>query len=784
MSALPCSLCGSLSSGGIFSKDKVFCCPGCLTVYSILEARGEALEKENPLFQEALKSGVISNPNLLEEIQEKKIPSLDLQKLYLEIKDMWCSACALGISYLLLRKKGVYSALVDYATDIGKIEFDPCLISKEEILRLINKMGYQPALLESDEKKGRSTSLNKRFGVAAFCSLNIMMMAYPIYISHFEKIKGDHDLLFAWISFFLSLPIVTFSAIPIYKKALIAAKVKRFGMESLATIAILASFFLSSYELFKGSSEVYFDSLAVIVTLILGGKIIEGKAKFSAKDSLLRLLKAKPKRARKKIEDGVFEFRPIKEIKIGDSLLVHSGEKIVLDGKVIEGEGSIDESLMTGEPFPVFKSKDAKVVGGTFLQNGSLTYQVEALEEESTLQKIIQMIEEGLGKKTSYERAVEPILKWFVPALLLFIMAIAAIEFLFFNLSSHDILLRVLAILLISCPCAIGIAAPFVESKLLESLSKEGIIIKNRAALRVLAEPLFFIFDKTGTLTEGKFLVLDGLEKFSQKEKTQLKSLTSKSIHPISRAIFKELSQELCAVNALFEHPGMGIEGEIMNEKIVLGSKKFLDAIGISFGEDFQPRSKTFTTTVYASFSHGKAMPILLGDKIKKEASELIKNLGSENTFLLSGDREESVQAVANSLKMPKWLSECHPLSKKEFVEKLKREGKTICMIGDGINDAPALTASNVSISVVSASDITAQSADVLLTQDSLKKIEVLFALSKKGKKLIRQNLFWAFFYNVIGIGLAGFGLLTPLYSAFAMTLSSIFVTLNARRMG
>lgn len=769
-----CALCQlELPSLPICEGDHFFCCPGCQAVFNILSSKGQ-LENfaENPIFKQAVNAGLISNRFLLETISSKTPLEGHLEKLYLEVQEMWCPSCAEIIKLLLVQEKGVKNCVVDYTTDLASVEYSPRYISKEKIIALIQSFGYKANFFQNAQGKKVSFDLYLRFIVAAFFSLNIMMFAYPLYATYFNYDEEGVGSLFAWLSFYASLPVVIYSGWPILKRFWLTLRIGMPGMETLVVLGVLASFALSLFELLNGGTKVYFDSMTVIIAFVLLGKIIEAKAKFSAKDALLRLSRGLPRRGRKRLANGELVFTPLKEIRPGDIIVVFTGEKIVLDGKVLEGGGACDESLMTGEALPIPKHVGDPVLGGTFLQSGTLTFTVTSSQEESALQRIIQMVERDIGQKTHYTRAVDPIIRWFVPI----VLTLATLTALY-----HHSAIEAISVLLISCPCAIGIAAPLAESHLMNSLAKIGVLVRNRGCLVHLGRETLLVFDKTGTLTEGKFAVLKGLENLGEIDRSCLKGLVQQSTHPIAKALTD--SSIPTPLDKVEEIAGHGMKGLYNTHTYFLGSLNFLKQHGIDCPLPEYPNLSLPITTVYFGRDKTHLTTIYLGDQLRKEAPEVIQKIKPTETMLLSGDGEISVKVTAELCQIPTYLHSCNPLKKREVIENLRKQGKIVCMIGDGINDAPSLTAAHVGISVVSASDISIQVSDILLTTERLEVIPQLRSLARKGRKIIRQNLFWAFFYNVVGIPLAAAGWLSPIFAAFAMVASSLMVLFNASRL-
>jgi len=787
-----CSLCQTpITNGSVVDENNHFCCHGCHAVYQILSVKGELSRyQQHPIFEQAIKAGLISNPQLLEQIAGCKhdLPEDELKKIYFEIEEMWCPSCGEVIKLMLLRKRGVRNCVVDYTTDLASVEYSPRHLSKEDVFQTIEKLGYRTLPLQGAERKPVSFSMWLRFIIAAFCALNIMMFSYPIYATYFESDENGYSKLLAWLCFFSSLPVVTYCAWPIWRRFVNSARVGILGMETLVLIGVSSAFGLSLFNLFTGSVHVYFDSMSVIIALVLLGKIIESRAKFSAKDSILCLVRSSPKRGRKCFADGSQKFVPLKEITVGDQLAIFTGEKVVLDGIVVKGEGACDESLMTGESLPVLKIPGEAVLGGTFLQNGTLIYRVTAVAEDTALHKIIDLVEKDIGHKTSYVRYADKIVRYFVP-IVLFIAFLAGLATFIYNsdLSLEERfttgLIRLVSVLLISCPCAIGIAAPLAESYMMHALAKIGVLVRNRGCLNLLGKETVFVFDKTGTITEGRFKVVAGLNELGYHERALLKGLAKHSNHPIARATAQAIHETPAELVKIEEIAGKGLKGYCNSMVCLFGSIDFLRQQGVDFQYEGPLTDGEVVTTVYFSINLQEPHIIQLGDRLRSDAAALVKSLKPLNRVLLSGDSENTVKAVAQLCEFDEYRSRYHPLQKREFVETLRGQGEIVCVLGDGINDAPALTAASIGISVVSATDISIQVSDILLTTDRLNVVSQLRILGKRGQRIIKQNLFWAFIYNIIGIGLACMGYLSPLFAASAMVVSSLIVLFNAKRL-
>lgn len=793
-----CALCQSPLSTQTYrtldteeAEDEIFCCTGCQVVYQILKTQ-HALDRfqEHPVFRQALQAGLITNPNLkFSKQEEAQVPEEDFHKVHLTIQDMWCPSCAQVIHLILMQEKGIRQCVVDYSTDLACIEYTPRLISKEKIIRRIEALGYHPHSLQDPRQQAISRSLLLRFIVAAFFALNVMMFAYPIYATYFDGDSEGYAPLFAWLSLAGSLPVLFYSAWPIWRRCWTAWRVGIWGMETLVFLGVAAATGLSLYELGQGSPYVYFDSMTVIIAFVLLGKMIESRAKFSAKDALVKLSFALPRRGRKRLVTGEELFVAIKDIQPGDYLIVRMGEKIVLDGVVEEGTGACDESLMTGESLLVPKQPGSLVLAGSLLQQGYLQVKVTARLEETALHHIIDMVGKDVEHKTRYVRAVDQIVKWFVP-LVLCLACTTALVCVLGDITDagktvwQTALTRAVSILLISCPCAIGIAVPLVESHLLNILAKWGVIVRNRGCLAFLGKETVFVFDKTGTVTEGQFKICQGLEKLNFEEQRALKGLVARSLHPIALAIDAALLCPPLAFQHVEEIVGRGLKGVFQDKRYYLGSVYFLEQHGISIATSEEPEQSIWTTVYFANETTCLAT-LVLGDQLKPSVKEFVSSLPSTTrTFLVSGDAESCVAKVAQLCKMDAWKAGYHPLQKRAFIEELKERGEVVAMLGDGINDAPALTAAHIGIAVISATDISIQVSDLLLTTPRFEVLSQMRQVALKVQRIIKQNLFWAFFYNCVGLALAVAGWLTPLFAAFAMVMSSLFVLFNAQRVG
>ncbi len=781
----PCVLCGQLALRPIVAEEKIFCCPGCRVVYEVLAVRSKTAQaKETPLFQEAVRSGLISNPQLLANLQEEERSAEEKVRFYFQIPDLWCPSCAQLITWILLQKTGILSCRIDYATDFAVIDYNPRNISQEGILNLIQHLGYHPTTLEEEASVSLQRRLAVRLGLSAFCTLNVMMLSYPIYSSLISGTKEEG--LFSWLSFIMTLPVVTYCAWPFFRRFFGALRQKAWSVESLVVIAVCTGMALSIDSMLRGVQYVYFDTVTAIVTFVLWGKWLQSRAKISLKKTLYALGCVLPKRARKITSEKGAHFVPIKEVHKGDQVVVYCGEKIVVDGRIAEGLGSVDESIITGEAVPIPKVCGDKVTAGSLLIAGTLVVDVIQPPERSFIHEMVALVQQDMPHKRMQPHSLDQLLQYFIPAILF--IAFVAFLVLGSTVSWYEGMTRAIALLVAACPCAVGIAVPLAEALTLSRLSEEGVLVRNRAILPLLAKVSHWVFDKTGTLTDGQLKIEHVLiwqqgawEKEAQwqhilslDQMALLQSCTAVSIHPISLAIQRTLPSEgVFNILSVREHAGQGVE---IPDVAAIGSRAFVTSLGYSCPEPHELASAcTFFTT------KDLTLCFVFTDSIRPETKETLEALGPERCHLLSGDHARSVKRVAHALGIAA-RSEQSPVQKHAFIHNEQQKG-VVVMVGDGMNDAPALAAADVGISLLEATDLSLQVSDVILTRSNLSTLPMLERHAKKMARIIRQNIFWAFFYNILALLCALIGWTTPLIAAAAMTLSSLLVIINAQRM-
>ncbi len=733
--SIKCALCSLPCANSPPALDELkFCCTGCLTVYQILEKQGYHVKEE-------------SSP--LKPLEG------ETHLLHLEVGGMWCPGCADAIEWVFQRMVGIKKCWVDYTCDLAKIEFYPTHLSKADIFQKFDALGYRASTLFAQAPRS-SRLMWIRFIVTTFCTLNLMMLAYPLYLEHFGFSTEGYETTVGWLSFALAVPLITYGAWPFWKRFKLSLQTGVFRMETLVLMGVSTAFLYSGIELLQGHyTAIYFDTMGMLLTFVLLGNLLQQRAKFSAKESLARLVRRLPQKGLKEVASGEYQMVPLKEIKIGDTILARTGEKIVLDGEISVGEGWVDASVMSGEATPSHVKVGSSVIGGSLVKQGALHIRITAEAESSVLATLCRLIEGEWSRKLVERSPLDRLLRVFIP----FVIGIALLGGLLGGVE------RALTVMLISCPCAIGIAAPLVEARMLELFAKRGAALRNRGALAPLANNPLFVFDKTGTLTEGKFQLLEGLDDLPLEHHALLKGLASQSVHPVATALSEALLGSTVLLDHVEEVIGRGMRAYYRGSELLLGSHTFFQERGFDCKEGVG-------TTVHFSYE-GRLTTFQLGDKLRSDIPRV-------DGVILSGDTPALVEAIAEQLQFRSGKGGLSPLQKKEEIEKLP---KPVVMVGDGVNDALALSAADVGISVVSATDLSIEVSDILLTKDSLEALPELVEIAKRGKRLILQNLIASFGYNSLALLLALSGGLTPLIAVLAMFLSSLFVTLNSMRL-
>jgi len=742
-----------------------------------------------------------------------------MNKEILQITGMTCAACAARIEKVVGKLDGVSNVSVNLATEKAAVSYDPQVTKLSQIKQSIEKIGYKALDAEKkgavDEDKLRKekeirTLWTKFIVSAVFCvpllyfAMGSMIWWLRFPIPAFLQ-PMQFPLNYALLQIFLTLPIVI-AGYRFYTVGFKAILQRSPNMDSLIAMGTTAAILYSLYSVYQilignfGAVEgLYFETAGVIITLILLGKSLEAVSKGKTSEAIKKLMGLAPKTAIV-LRNGEETEIPIDEVEIGDEILVKPGEKIPVDGVVSEGHTSIDESMLTGESMPIDKKAGDKIYAASINKNGMIRFKATKVGGDTALAQIIKLVEDAQSSKAPIAQMADIVSGYFVPI----VFCIAAIGFLGWLISGESLMFSLtifISVLVIACPCALGLATPTAIMVGTGKGAEYGILIKGGEALESSHKINTIVFDKTGTITEGKPAVTDivtagGLQR---NKLLQLAASAEKgSEHPLGEAIIKDAEKEnieLLKVERFEAIPGHGIEVIIEGANILLGNKKLMGERGISLSE-IKAKSDRLAeegkTPMYIAVDNQIAGIIAVADVMKDSSAKAIKKLQSMGieVAMITGDNRKTAEAIARQVGIDRVLAEVLPQDKANEVKKLQAEGKKVAMVGDGINDAPALAQADIGIAIGSGTDVAMESADIVLMKSDLLDVPTAIQLSKSTIKNIKQNLFWAFGYNVVGIPIAvgvlhlfGGPLLNPIFAAAAMSLSSVSVLTNALRL-
>ena len=722
-----------------------------------------------------------------------------MKKTVLRISGMHCASCATLITKALVKTPGVKSANVNYAAAKATIDFDEAAIDERKLMGVVASKGYkaEPASSDphADHMKGQDhiRHYKKLFLIS-------LMFALPAFlIGMFFMMDGlffiGYEVPFANVLlWFLATPVQFYVGWSFYQGTWSALKNKSANMDTLIALGTTAAYFFSVYAVLAGLEQQYFEISAILITLVILGKWLEALATGKTSEAIQKLMGIAPKTAIV-MRNGKEVKIPIEEVLVGDLILVRPGEKIPVDGIVMSGASAVDESMVTGESIPVEKIKGSTIIGGTVNKNGSLRFKATKVGKDTMLSHIIQLIEDAQGRKAPIQRFADIISSYFVPI----VIALSVLTFgiwLYVGKTFSFALLTAIAVVVIACPCALGLATPTAIMVGTGKGARSGILIKGGDVLETTHKVKYIIFDKTGTLTKGKPEVTDLIpfEKYKADEVLRLAaSLEKESEHSLAEAIVKAAQGKKLKVEkiSLFKAiPGEGVTARIKSTVYYLGNEKLMTRFKVKMNVLTQKKELELQgKTVMVLGAKGKVIGLVaVADTVKetsKLAVEQLKRLGVA-VFMMTGDNERTAKAIAAQVGISNVFAEVMPQEKAEYVKKLQARGK-VAMVGDGVNDAPALAQADVGIAMGSGTDVAMETGDIVLMRNDLLDVPKAIKLSKMTIKKIKQNMFWALFYNVLGIPIAAGvlfpftgWLLSPIIAGGAMALSSVSVVTNS----
>jgi heavy metal translocating P-type ATPase len=795
-----CALCG-LPCGArpVDSSGLAFCCPGCLNVYTILRESGVIGSvqdfRSTEIYRRSLELGLIANPSSAERAPAVASEAPGTREVLFHVAGMWCTSCAWLIERAVCSERGVVGAEVIFASDLVRVRYNPQVIPPSRIAAIIDSLGYRAEECRGLGGRQEDTvrrDLLLRMGVAAFLWLNVMTFSLVVYVGYFEVVNEAARRMIPLVLMVLSAPAVFWSAAPILRAAWFGLRRGVIRVELLLALGILAAWGYSSSQAIAGGDHIYFDTACAIVTLLLAGKLLEHGAKQRTARAVELLYRLMPRKARV-LRDGRERFVSIEALQSGMLFLVKPGERVPADGTVQEGESFVDESILTGESRPIERRTGDNVVGGSLNTGGVLKVSASAVGTQSTLSQIIRSVEAALASRSDLERTVDRLARAFVPAVI--VLAVASAIFVFvLTGDAETALVRAIAVLVIACPCALGIATPLALTGAVGQASRRGILVNDVRVLETVRRVDVVLLDKTGTVTEGRFQLTGSLG--DMEVLSAVVSLETNSEHPIGQALTLWargsglLAGSASAGSGITVRSGSGIEGHVMNRDVFAGNRALALSRGAGIPAALEKQAREWEGAGYTVVFFGEGQTVAgvlaFGDRIRPDAAGLVRDLGKRGirTVLISGDSRETTSAVAAAIGVGDYRAEIPPVGKASVVREFQKSGLVVAMAGDGINDAPALAQADLGIALGSGSDLAMKAAPMVLMNNSLGRLPEAFDLAARTFAIVRQNLFWAFIYNVAGITLAITGMLNPIMAAGAMVLSSLSVLSNSLRIG
>lgn len=771
------------------------CCSGCQAVAETIIEQGlddyykfrtaPSDKLENPIALPKL--SVFDDDELQSEFVESDTEGR--KSALLSIEGISCSACAWLIEKQVVQLAGIQHISVNASTQRAQINWDPAVITLSSVLKTIQAVGYNAYPFQQDkeeqQRKQEAKQYIVRIGVAGMMTMQVMMIAIALYFGFFSGIDENIEQYLRWISLLLSTPVILYAALPFLYSAIRAVRSRSLNMDVPVCIAIYGAYAASIHATLSNSGEVYFESISMFTFLLLIGKYLEFRARQKAVDATSNLLKLVPIQAWKEDEFGELKSVAVKKLNTGDIVCVKAGETIPVDGNVLSGKSSADESMMTGEYQPVSKHAGDKVYAGTVNNDGVLHVKVTAVDKETLLNSIITLQNEALHFRPKISELTSKIAQWFV--LVLLIVA-AGTAIYWWNQQPDKAFWITLSVLVATCPCALSLATPTALTCANASLNKSGILVKAAHVLETLPKASLVAFDKTGTLTRGEFTITASDMVIANPDAGLAKSdilnllanVEAYSEHPIAKP-FKDYFCRQLTMTDIKIVPGSGVQARHEELIVKVGSWQFLQL-------DAKPGKQVYYEIRQQQGAHQELIvsgSFSLADTLRSEAHDSLSRLRelALNTCIITGDTSNHAQSIAEQLGVTNFHKGCSPKDKLRVIERLNNQGEITVMVGDGVNDSPVFNAAHISVAMESGADISRSSADVVLLNNDLKKLPTLFETGRQTRKVIIQNLCWAFGYNAVILPLAVSGHVVPYIAVIGMSLSSLIVVSNSLRL-
>ena len=812
LSRATCNLCGLPTGHSGLTKvangeTLRFCCQGCLAVFDILFNRPEGFPtdfRESDLYRACVESRIIpkrGDGQGLQEAQIKNGPSVSpeqidtalAQNLTFRVRGMWCMACAWLLEEILKKARGILEVKVHFLSDLIQVKYLPHLLTPQEIEEKVSKLGYFPSLFGDESAGSRERKdLLLRLGISSFLTANIMMISFCLYTGFFENLTRSAIQYLSYPIGFLATLVILYGGFPILRRAGLGLRSGHPPMDALIAMGFLSAYGYSMVQLFEGGLHLYFDTASMLITLVLLGRFIENRSREKVSRAVVELYSIAQQKVRLYTPDKERWVSP-EAIRSGDEFLVLSGERVPLNGQIVAGSAHVDDSILTGESRPKRKGEMDEIMGGTLLLEGDLRIKATQPQKKGSLNQMVELIQEALEKKNPFEQLADRLMRPLIPFIIL--LAIGTALYLLSSGASWEVaLLRAVTVLVIACPCALGIASPLAKVAAIGKARTQGILVRDPNAFQKLKDLDTIIFDKTGTLTQGKFRLQKVVVREITTEATlqKLASVEIHSDHYLAREIrsrAKEFSSQINRGSDFKAFEGLGVMGRVNGEEVFIGNRTLLKEQEIPLLHEFDQEAKTHEekgmTVVFCGWDKKVQGFLVFGDSLKEGALAAIHDLRQQglDLWIVSGDAPETTRAIAEELDIGQFHGQALPQDKVEIIRTLQGKGKRVGMVGDGLNDTASLLQADVGIALGASGNLTQEASDITLLSENPVKVVDVIRLSNLTQRIIRQNLFFAFFYNGLGIPLAIAGALNPLIAVLAMFASSLSVIGNALRI-
>jgi len=791
--------------GTVTGEKRVFCCSGCLTVCQVIHESGldgfyQRLQyREATLAPPPQAPADIDQYDLVEVQQEfvVKMPD-DSRRTQLLVEGIHCAACVWLIEKALGGMAGVLKAEVNLVHHRLLLQWRPEQVTLSAVMSRLAALGYVGVPFDLETVEGQLHKQNRRLlfrmGFAGFGAMNMMWISIALYAGAASGSAADYRSFFYWVSFAIATPVLLYSGGAIFIAALRGLKQGRLVMDLPITIGALATYSYSLWRLLLGDGEVYFDTVVTFLFVILIGRYLEARAKRNASSSTLRLLELQPRLANRLTAEGV-ERVVVRKLCAGDHLQIRPGDKVPADGVVLEGSSYLDESMLTGESKPVYKTADNRLIAGTVNGAGPMVMKVEQIGSNTVLARIIHLVETAQGSKAPVQRLADRIVPWFVVVTLL----LATVTFSFWlHAGIETALLAATSVLIITCPCALGLATPMSIAVGSGLAARQGVLIRDGKALEGLSAVNHVVFDKTGTLTEGKMQVTDVQPCDDTAYIVQMAAAVEQHFsHPLAVAICDRLAVRDKTVPDSIEPrliPGLGVSAQVDGHLVSVGNNALMGELGLIEPAALQQAAARIENQMGVALrvvcDHEIIGLIGIEDRLRSGSTELLDCLRRRGIgmTILTGDTRSAALAMRQRLGQEKneeikIIAGVLPEDKADVIQSLQAQGKRILMVGDGINDAPALARADISIAMGSGTDVSMECSDIVLMGSELLKIDMALALGQRTLRTVRQNLVLSLFYNILLVPAAMLAWVTPVFAALAMPFSSLLVIGNAIRI-